>query len=475
MPKALTLAAFIAAGLGVLLGLGALAAPVLLNSDFLKQRAQARIARSFELDLEFGGRLELSYFPGLQFTFNELRFTRQGSAVATVRQARIGVDLWPLLHKVIRVDSITLQEPRVHLERYADGTYNVRKPAPRVMLNLAHIQVADATFRFNDALRGTQYEASTCKLELDAANPLTRDSRNHLDDLAMSALFNCAEIRKDELALTDVSITALAQAGVLRLEPVSMQLFAGHGTGHVEADFTGTVPAYQLAYTLPQFHINELFRLFTPQTTPEGTVTEGALFEGLMGFATTLSAQGQTLPATLQTLSGSITLRGEDLVINGADLDERLARYESSQNFNLVDAGAFLLAGPLGLALTKGYNFANIFLESGIRSEVPSFVSDWDVNGGVAQARYVMMTTAKNRIALKGGLDLSGEHFDDVTIALLDEAGCARIEQGIQGSFRNPVIDKPTVLRSLAGPVRTLLQKLIPAEPCEAFHAVGRQ
>jgi AsmA protein len=64
------------------------------------------------------------------------------------------------------------------------------------------------------------------------------------------------------------------------------------------------------------------------------------------------------------------------------------------------------------------------------------------------------------------------KQYNDVTIALLDDAGCARIEQVLRGSFQDPVIDKPNVLRSLAGPVRALLQKLVPPDACEPFYPV---
>jgi AsmA protein len=190
-----------------------------------------------------------------------------------------------------------------------------------------------------------------------------------------------------------------------------------------------------------------------------------------MDFSTNLTLQGKTLAEAKQTMTGTILLSGENLAINGTDLDEQFARFESSQNFNLVDAGAFLFAGPLGLVVTKGYNFANIFLDAGTSSEIRAVISDWTVEAGVAQAKDVAMTTNENRIALKGGLDFYNKQFNDVTIALLDDAGCAIVKQEIHGSFQAPEIARPSVLRSLAGPIITLLQKLVPADDCEVFYS----
>ena len=135
-------------------------------------------------------------------------------------------------------------------------------------------------------------------------------------------------------------------------------------------------------------------------------------------------------------------------------------RYESSQNFNLVDVGAFFFAGPVGLAVTKGYNFASIFQGSGGRSEIRTLVSDWKVERGVAQSQDVAMATNENRVALQGRLDFVNERFDDVTVALIDAKGCIKAQQTIHGAFKKPVLEKPSTLKSLTGPVVRLLEKV---------------
>jgi hypothetical protein len=139
-----------------------------------------------------------------------------------------------------------------------------------------------------------------------------------------------------------------------------------------------------------------------------------------------------------------------------------------------VDVGAFFFAGPVGLAVTKGYNFASIFQGSKGRSEIRTLVSDWTVKHGVAQARDVAMTTNENRVALQGGLDFANKRFDNVTVALIDAQGCAKVRQRIRGTFEKPVVENPSVIKSLAGPVTKLLkqvERLFPGEACDVFYA----
>jgi hypothetical protein len=59
-------------------------------------------------------------------------------------------------------------------------------------------------------------------------------------------------------------------------------------------------------------------------------------------------------------------------------------------------------------------------------------------------------------------------------MAVVDAQGCARVRQVIHGSFAKPVVEKPRVLTSLAGPVLKLYKRtrgLFPSGPCEVFYS----
>lgn len=179
--------------------------------------------------------------------------------------------------------------------------------------------------------------------------------------------------------------------------------------------------------------------------------------------------QGRTRRQLVESASGELSLRGQDLKLLSTDLDRALARFESSQTFNLVDIGAVFFAGPVGLAVTRGYSFAGLFAGSGGTSTIGTLVSDWKVEHGVAHATDVAMATAKNRIALWGGLDFVGQRFADVTVAVVNDKGCATVKQTLSGPFASPVVEKPRVLTSIAGPVLKLVRQtrqLFPAGPC---------
>ncbi len=193
-----------------------------------------------------------------------------------------------------------------------------------------------------------------------------------------------------------------------------------------------------------------------------------------MDFSANLLMQGKTVKEMTQTANGDASLRGENLTLNGSDLDLEFSRYESSQNFSLVDAGAVFLAGPVGVVVTKGYDFASIFKGSGGASAIRTLVSEWKIERGVAHAQDVAMATNQNRIALTGGLDFINGRFENVTVALIDAKGCAKVKQKISGPFQKPAVEKPSVLASLAGPALKLLKKgrdIFPGGKCDVFYA----
>ncbi len=59
-------------------------------------------------------------------------------------------------------------------------------------------------------------------------------------------------------------------------------------------------------------------------------------------------------------------------------------------------------------------------------------------------------------------------------MALIDSRGCIKVEQKVSGTFRQPVVEQPSVVESFFGPALGLLKKgaeLIAGEDeCEVFY-----
>jgi AsmA protein len=468
MSKPLKIILFVVGGLVGLLALVAVAALLFVDANAYKPRLEAAASGALGMEVRVGGRLGIGFFPGLIVTLEDVHIRNRGADLASAQQASLGIDLLPLLYQEVRIGKIALKQPRISIERDHDGKYNFEKPEAAggmlPALNLAKVSLSDATLLYTDKQSGEGFEAVNCNLNARRLRLAEGNSSDFLKHLSFTAELACGEIRKNDFTMSDLKLSAYGKNGVFDLMPVTMHLFGAQGSGSIQADFSGAAPLYHVRYSLPQFPIDELFKVLSPQKIADGP----------MDFSVNLSLQGKTVNEMLQTAEGEFSLRGKNLTLKGTDLDREFARYETSQNFNLVDLGAFFFAGPFGMVVTKGYNFASIFQGSGGSSEIRILVSEWKVEHGVAHSQDVAMATKLNRVALTGRLDLVNQRFDNVTMALIDAQGCAKVRQKIHGPFQKPVVEKPNIFMSLAGPAVSLLIKgrdLFPGGECVVFYA----
>ncbi|MCL7488375.1 MAG: AsmA family protein [Desulfobulbaceae bacterium] len=457
-------------GVGGFVALNVLVAASLylfVDTDAYRSRFEETASKISNMEVSVDGRLKTGFFPGVHVTLGDVHIRDRGVVVASVKEARLEIALIPLLRREVRIRSIALKHSMISVERDREGNFNFEKPdaagAASSDLKVAKISLSDATFFYSDKQSGQEYEAGNCDLFLRGLRFSRGNAPFSLKNLSFTGALTCGEIRIDDFAASDLKIDAEGKNGIFDFKPVTMRIFGAQGSGSIRADFSGAEPLYHLRYSLPQFRIEEFIKRLSPQQVVEGT----------MDFSMDLSMRGKTVNEVKRSMKGQGALQGENLTLIGRNLDEELNRYESSQNFNLVDVGAFFFAGPVGLALTKGYNFASLFQGEGGSTEIRELVSDWKVERGMAQAQDAAMATDENRIALRGRLDFVNERFDDLVVAVIDARGCPKVTQTMHGAFREPVVENPSILKTLTGPVSEVFMKakdLVTDGECEVFY-----
>lgn len=468
MSKSLkTLLQVVGAVVGLLLPV-AIVLPLFLDLNAYKPRVESAASEAFGMEVRIAGDLGIGLFPGLRVTLEDVRIRNRGTELLKAEKVGIGLDMLALFNKSVRIRTVVLGRPTLSFERDRNGRFNFEKseqaPRPLPRLTPARVSFSDGTLSYVDRQSGRNIEAVGCGLDAHRLQISDSGRPGILRNLDIVAEIVCGTVRTREHVASDLNVTVDGQNGVFDLKPFTMRVYDGQGAGSVRADLTDAVPRYHVSYTLSQFRVDAFLKTLSPRHVPEGS----------MDLSANLSMQGNTVKDMRPTLQGQVTLRGKNLILNGRDLDQVFDRFESSQTFNLVDAGAFFFAGPVGLAVTKGYNFASILQDSEGRSEIRTLVSDWKVERGVARSQDVAMATNQNRVALRGGLDFVNERFDDVTVALIDDKGCIRVKQTIHGAFKKPVVEKPSTLKALSGPVVKLFKqvgRLFPGGECEVFYA----
>jgi uncharacterized protein involved in outer membrane biogenesis len=476
MAKYRKIALFVAGGLFAVLLLAAVALTLFVDGNAHKPRLEAAASDALGMEVRIDGKLGIGLFPGFHVTLEDVRIRNRGADVASAKKAILGIELLPLLHKNVRIVKIGMKRPRISIEQDRDGRFNFetteegagKKAAEeaegtRFSLNVTKITFSDGSLFYADKKTGEVLEAGDFNLDVSNLRLSEGKSPELLKRLSFTAEFASKEFRKGSVAVSNLKLRIEGKDGVLVLDPVTMLLFGGQGSGSIRADLSGSVPQYHVRYSLSKFRIEEFLKTLSPKKAAEGS----------MDFSAILSMRGKTAGEMKRTADGEVSLRGENLTIDGLDLDRTFSRYEASQGFNLVDVGAFFFAGPFAPLITKGYTFASLFRGSGGTSSIRVLISDWKVERGVARAKDVAMATNENRIALIGSLDFANERFDDVTMAMVDGKGCAKVRQKIRGLFRKPEVEKVSVLHSVAGPVLNLLEKAkdLFGGKCEVFYA----
>jgi uncharacterized protein involved in outer membrane biogenesis len=455
---------------GLILAVLALAALlfIFMDANQYKPRLEKTMSAALGMEVKIAGQAKLDFSSGLHLLLHDVHISNRGSEIASIRETTLGIDLLPLLQQDIRLNEIHLSSPVVTVERNLDGSYNFQHERPKKVgkpSNVPKVVLTNGTLRYSSRQTGAAFEASNCTVDMSNLANSAAAQQNLLKRLSFTAQSGCTTVKGKDYQLTDLKFSVAAKDGTYQFNPLTMNLFDGRGSGEFTANFSGANPVFEIRYALNEFRIEELLKALSP---------DKLIAKGRTDLSTHLTLQGKSLPEMQRSATGEFTLRGENLTLFNGDLDQQIAKFEASQTFTLVDVGAFLYAGPLGMAVSQGYDMANLLRGSSGSSPIRMLVTDWEVAQGTARARDVALTTGKNRIALHGKLDLVNQRFDQTVVALLDKKGCARAEEKISGSFAHPVVAKPNILIPIAGPVLKLLNKMkggLTDEECTVFYS----
>ncbi|HTP05132.1 MAG TPA: AsmA family protein [Nitrospirota bacterium] len=323
--------------------------------------------------------------------------------------------------------------------------------------------LAIGTLVYFDKKAGERTELNEINLAIKDIS-LVDTSGEIIKDIAFTGNLDCKEVRKKDLSIGNVKSPIKVEKGVIYLTSLTMDIFGAKGEGDATADKSEVDAVYKINLKVSKLDIAKLEESFGTKKVIGG---KGDLYASLK-----VKEKGSR--NLMSSMNGTFSLRGDNFVIYTMDLDKVLSLYEMSQNFNLVDLGAFFIAGPLSNVVLKGYRYGEVYNQTrGGQGTITKFISHWKIKTGVADATDCALSTPHNRVALKGKLDLVNERYENVVVALLDDKGCAKFKQNISGSFGSPKIGAVSAVESLAGPISNLYSKakrFVEGGNCEVFY-----
>jgi AsmA protein len=450
-------------GLVLLLAVAAASVIFLFDPNEYKPQLQAAASEALGMQVNVKGPMTIRFYPGLRLAINDVEILDNKSELVAVEEIRVGLELLPLLQKQYHIKSVSLLRPVISLESGAAVSKQKGAEGEVPAVELAKISISDGAFSYLDKQSGEKLSAKGCDITVRNLR-LGAGKAELINRLSFGSSLHCGTVNAKPIAVTNVKLSLNAKDGVFDVKPITLNLLGGEGSGDMRADYTSATPKYKVRFALPHFAIDELLK----------TLSSEVILAGPVSFSMDLSLQGKSAKQIERSASGSVVLQGKGLKLQGYDLDTVFSRFESSQSFNLLDMGALLVAGPAGVALTKGKDFAGILTGAEGETGITKLVTRWKVKQGVMHASDVAMATAKHRIALLGGIDVAGGRFADITVALIDSKGCAQVQQKIDGPFNKPVMQQPSAVKAVAAPVLNVFKKgkdLLAGDNCKVIYS----
>lgn len=408
-------------------------------------------------------------YPNLSVSIKGLKFhapdgpLTHGEVILEVDQVQLRTDLSEVLKKEIQVNDLFIQKAVLYIERDS----------------LEHMVIAEG-FRPYDQ---SEHESDSTTLKLTIDKIQITDSKviviDRTSDLYLPFLL---EQVQGDFKLQNNLINGQADIDILpfnfdQLEPFVLNKVAlkfqtdyvvDIDKKYVEVNaptvFVGDEP-YRMEYRydfgnvrLMTYNMSSLDKgvdLSDLFVEPMDTIEQNERIE-LLGqgqFQMDFRWRPNSKQPFLEAVEASFVLEGKDLKIYGIDLDNVIEKFKRSQEFNLADVSAVMLAGPAGLAVTKGSDFARLaFVKAGDSSSVKHFLADWSMNKGVLKTEDVALSTANNLISTNGWYKFPKDSLD-FKINILDKRGCELVGQRVYGDITAPQYSKVNLFKTFFGPV----------------------
>lgn len=400
-----------------------------------KPRIQKAIKESTGYELVIRGDITLSLSPAGVSIFDveianptyhpEIPFAKLGSF-------DVALDLSALLKKEIKVRHISIDSLNLIVEKTKEGKFNyellstpksiekktkegnvtLEKEDGFPLVNVKKIKFSNANVTYADANNNAPLTFDKINLDI---NDISYDTSKHrLQAFSFIADTHIDKIQYDNYAVKDVSTSFEMKDALAISDNLRYTLFDTPIQGTGKFDLSGKQPKISIKSKIVGLKLANLSRELWDKDLLEGSANGDFKLSFFVGDAHTFKS----------TLNGFVQLYGEDVTLKGYDIDKIALALDPNQRSKGFSFGN-LISGATG-ALKGG----NTLLKE-INAKV-------DVGYSEIQLSDVALSSATNRVAIKGAINIVDEKFIDIKTALLDSKGCATFQQKMSGSFAKP-------------------------------------
>jgi hypothetical protein len=261
-----------------------------------------------------------------------------------------------------------------------------------------------------------------------------------------SGVINFHRLKIPEMIPFDIQMNVKGENDKLNLIFSRVANMSKSEQGQFTMDISKNDIEYKIRYDVKGADLGYFIRKFK----------KSKLMDGRVDYILDLSAKGSDWTKIKRSIGGTIAIKGENLTLSGVDVDDLISKFNQSQNFTLTDVGAVLIAGPVGLAVTKGQDFvslARIKIDSTRNTKINLLYSKWRIEDRQLISEDVAIATNLNRIALNGRIDFANDSIPGITIAVVDKNGCSLMDQKLYGKMKELKTGKLNITKTIFGSV----------------------
>jgi AsmA protein len=140
-----------------------------------------------------------------------------------------------------------------------------------------------------------------------------------LRELNVNGTFDIGKLKLSALNLSEIKTKVVAKAGVIRMHPISANLYQGQYQGDIKLDARGDVLKLALNEAMKQIHVGPLLKDYMGDDKVRGIGTVLAK----------LSASGETPEAITKTLNGTASIAFVDGAVKGVNIVQMIREAEA--------------------------------------------------------------------------------------------------------------------------------------------------
>jgi len=355
----------------------------------------------------------------------------------------VAVEVMPLLSKKVKVKYIVLNKLNLDIKKLNNGKFNFEivnkkakaqkktqekeakgEKAKLPMVDIKEVRIKNANVNFEDLKAKTKAQINNINVAIDniGFNP----AKKMLQAISFDAKTKIEKITFNQYNIKNTTVDVNMKNAIVNMSNMKMTMYDSLVDAKARLDLNKKIPFANIEIDVPKFKLASFSKEYLKKDILSGVIKVHKKFTLSLGDLKTIK----------KTLKGTALLDGQGVGIKGFDLDKILSKYNNTKKANPADLGMSLASG-----FTKGGSMSGVFGGGqGGTTLLKRLHVKVDISKGIANLADVAVATGKNRVALKGKLDIVRERFLDMKFGVMDAKNCAKFSQTIQGTFTKPKV-----------------------------------